>query len=147
MAETRMERDFPVSPEILFDFVTTPERLGQWFGPEGTRLDSHDLNLCREGPWFARMVGLESGNVFKVSGVVTRVDPPRSVGFTWAWHDDEDQRGAESFVSFIVEPSGDGARFIIDHRDLPDDEAAEAHTVGWTSTLRRLTDLISKQGE
>ncbi len=142
MTDLRIERDFPVSPQRLYDWISTPEKLLQWWGPEGMHVPIHDLDFTRTGPWYSVMQNGE-GQQYKVSGHVTHVDPPRSVGFTWAWHDDEDQRGDESHVTFTVEATPMGARLILDHRDLGDDERSARHEEGWTSTLRKLAAHIS----
>lgn len=137
LEDLRLERDFPVSPETLFGFVSTTDGLLQWWGPEGLTVPEHDLDFTRVGPWFSVMVNPE-GKRFKVSGHVTHVDPPTSVGFTWAWHDENDRRGAESHVTLKVTATDRGAHLVIDHRGLPDSEAAQNHTEGWTSSLRKL---------
>lgn len=141
-------RDYSVSVERLWRAVTDPDDLMRWFGPEGVTLDRCDLNLGRLGPWSCVMIGLESGNRFKVTGVVTHVRPPAdgaagSVGFTWAWHDDADRRGAESHVTFAVTATATGARLTLSHRALPDLEAAQSHSRGWLSTLTKLDALMA----
>ena len=83
------------------------------------------------------------GQTYKVSGHVTHVDPPHSVGFTWAWHDETDTRGAESHVTFKVSAQGGGARLTLIHADLADDDAATNHNTGWTSSLVKLTALMT----
>ncbi|WP_170427651.1 SRPBCC family protein [Ruegeria arenilitoris] len=137
MADLKLEREFPTTPENLFAWISDGAKLLQWWGPEGLHVPEHDLDFSRLGPWYSVMVN-EEGQRYKVSGHVTHVDPPNSVGFTWGWHDDQDQRGAESHVTLTVEPAGNGARLILDHRDLGDDEIAANHNSGWTSSLRKL---------
>lgn len=137
MADLKLERDFPVSPDVLFAWISDGARLLQWWGPEGLHVPEHDLDFSRTGPWYSVMQNGE-GQQFKVSGYVTHVDPPKSVGFTWAWHDDQDQRGAESHVTFSVIATESGARLVLDHRELADAEAAANHNQGWTSSLRKL---------
>lgn len=78
----------------------------------------------------------------KMSGQVTSYDPPRSVGFTWAWHDDQDQRGHESHVTFTIEETAEGARLVIDHRALQSEEAAAGHKWGWDSSTSRIYALF-----
>ena len=78
------------------------------------------------------------GQQFKISGHVTHVDPPKSAGFTWGWHDDQDQRGVESHVTISVMARENGSRLVLDHRELADAEAAANHDQGWTSSLRKL---------
>lgn len=142
MSDLRLERSFAVAPETLFTWITAPDKLVQWFGPEGVDLTDHQMDFTRTGPWVAVMVGRESGQRFKVSGHVTHVDPPRSVGFTWGWHDDADQRGDESHVTLSVTATDGGAQLVLDHRDLTDAEAAQNHRTGWVSTLRKLEKLV-----
>ncbi len=142
MTDLHLERDFPVAPETLFAWVTRTENLLKWWGPEGVHVPEHTLDFTRTGPWFSVMVNGE-GQRFKVSGHVTHVDPPRSVGFTWGWHDDDDRRGHESHVTLSVEVSEKGARLILDHRDLADRESGDNHERGWTSSLRRLEALLT----
>lgn len=141
MTDTRVEREFKVSPEKLFRFISGATELVSWFGPEGVRVPDNALDFTREGPWYAVMAN-DDGPFAKVSGQVTHVDPPRSVGFTWGWHDDEDKRGPESHVTFTVEPTTSGAKLVIDHRDLPDDDAATRHNSGWISSLKSLDAVL-----
>ncbi len=142
MADLKLEREFPVDPETLFAWVTNGAKLLQWWGPEGMHVPQHNLDFSRTGPWFSVMENSE-GQQYKVSGHVTHVDPPKSVGFTWAWHDDQDQRGAESHVTFAVTATETGSRLVVDHRELVDAEAAENHNMGWTSSLRKLEALCT----
>ncbi|UAB88499.1 SRPBCC domain-containing protein [Ruegeria sp. SCSIO 43209] len=140
MADLKLERDFPVSPEVLFAWVSDGAKLLQWWGPEGLHVPEHDLDFSRIGPWYSVMQNGE-GQQFKVSGHVTHIDRPKSVGFTWAWHDDQDQRGAESHVTFSVTATNSGSRLVVDHRELVDAESATNHNEGWTSSLRKLEAL------
>lgn len=142
MVDVRLEREFGVSPEKLFRFVSGAKELMQWFGPEGVSVPDNDLDFSREGPWFAVMSNAD-GPFAKVSGHVTHVDPPRSVGFTWAWHDEDDQRGDETHVTFTVEATAKGARLIVDHREFATEDAAAAHNRGWESSLNCIAAVIA----
>ncbi|MFY0682198.1 MAG: SRPBCC domain-containing protein [Thalassovita sp.] len=146
MDDLRLEREYPVPAQRLFDAVTTQAQLLQWWGPEGLHTPEHDLNFTRLGPWFSVMVNGE-GQRFKVSGHVTSYNPPKSVGFTWAWHDPDDIRGAESHVTFTVVEVANGAKLVLDHRNLNEGDGGARHEQGWTSSLRKLDQLIIKASE
>ena len=141
-ADVEFVRDYSVALNRLWRAVTEPVQLIQWFGPEGVYVDACEMDFRRTGPWTCTMKGKESGATFKVSGVITSVRPPDngkgSVGFTWAWHDDDDRRGAESHVTFTVEEIATGTRLTLSHRDLSSVDAAKDHTRGWLSCLRKL---------
>lgn len=149
-------RDYAVTVARLWRAVTDPGQIAQWFGTEGVTLATCEADFTRTGPWQCVMIGKDSGDRFHVSGQVTHVRPPEggdgSVGFTWAWHGPDGQRGAESHVIFEVSPTAEGARLRLIHRELPGIEAAQNHSRGWLSTLTKLdtllsTPLTSNQGE
>ena len=143
MSELVMERVFAADVETVFAFLTDTEHLLKWWGPEGVHIGDHDLDLSRPGNWSSTMVNAE-GNTFKVSGEVLRTDPPKTVEFTWGWHDDQDRRGHESHVRFEVVPNaGGGARFVLTHSGLPDEESSRNHNEGWSSSLRKLERLAA----
>lgn len=142
MTDLRLEREFNVTPERLFEVVSTRAGLLQWWGTEETSIVDHELDFSRTGPWFSTM-GAADGQQYKMSGQVTHFDPPKSVGFTWGWHDDADQRGLESHVTFTVAETASGSRLIIDHRQLDNDEQAGRHEMGWAATMRNLAKLLN----
>ena len=143
MPELTLERVFDAPLERVFDFVSKTEHLLKWWGPEGLHVPEGDLAFDRTGPWWSVMQSAE-GQRYKVSGHVTHVDPPKSIGFTWAWHDEADARGVESHVTIKLVPAqGGGTTFTLSHVDLPDDEAAANHNMGWVSSLRKLEALIT----
>ena len=141
MADLKLEREFPTSPENLFAWISDGAKLLQWWGPEGMHVPEHDLDFSRLGPWYSVMMN-EEGQRYKVSGQVTHVDPPNSVGFTWAWHDDADARGAESHVTFHVSAQGKGARLTLRHVNLADEDSASNHNQGWSSSLNKIGPIL-----
>lgn len=141
MVDLTLERSFKSPPDRVFEFVSQTEHLLKWWGPENTFVSEYEMTFERTGPWVSVMQNPE-GQRFKVSGHVTHVDPPHSVGFTWAWHDENDQRGVESHVTIKLVPSqAGGTEFTLTHRDLPSQDVAARHEHGWTSSLRKLATL------
>ena len=141
MPSLTIERRFKAAPERVFAFVSQTEHLLKWWGPEGLYVPEHQLSFERTGPWMSVMQN-DEGQRYKVSGHVTHVDPPNSIGFTWAWHDEDDRRGVESHVTIRLVPAqGGGTDLTLNHVDLPDEEAARNHEMGWTSSLRKLEAL------
>ena len=47
MADLKLEREFPTSPETLFSWISDGEKLLQWWGPEGVHVPEHDLDFSR----------------------------------------------------------------------------------------------------
>lgn len=149
--EIEFVREYPVSVDRLWRAVTAPDQIVQWFGPEGVDIETCQMDLTRRGPWSCVMRGRESGDRFKVTGQVTHVRPPDpdegSVGMTWGWHDSDDTRGPESHVIFEVSRHAGQARLRLVHRDLASQQAAQDHTRGWLSTLRKLDAYLAPRKE
>ncbi len=143
MAELVLTRTFDAAPERVYEYISKAERLVEWWGPEGVTVPDHALDLGRKGPWFSVM-RLSDGRHVKVSGHVTHVDPPHSVGFTWAWHDENDVRGVESHVTIRLS-SAEGGRtsLTLTHVDLPEGDQARRHRHGWASSLTKLEHALS----
>jgi uncharacterized protein YndB with AHSA1/START domain len=140
MSELKLERRYPVTPERLFAFVTEPENLLEWWGPEGMAIGEHDLDLRRAGPWSLVLLDPRGGS-FTMRGNVVAVDPPRSVEFTMNVPGADDV--PDSRVQFEIAPDGtDGARFTLTQSGITDEMVAMGQR-GWGSTLGRLEKLIA----
>jgi uncharacterized protein YndB with AHSA1/START domain len=138
MTVLTLQRKFSADAETVFAYVTETEHLLRWWGPETITIGENDLDLSRIGPWSSVMVNAE-GVQYKVTGKVISVDPPKSVEFTWAWHDDDDQRGHESVVRFEITPMEEGGvEIAVIHSGLENEESIKNHNEGWTSSLVKL---------
>jgi len=141
MTDLIITRNFPADPATVYAFVTKEKHLTDWFGPEGMTVADYQLDLGQTGPWRATMMNAE-GQKYKVSGEVKKVSPPDMVEFTWGWHDEADQRGADSTVRFEIDSDGKGGtEFRLVHKGLADQESADNHNVGWTSSFVKLQRL------
>lgn len=126
----------------MFDFVTRTEHLIKWWGPEGTTIGEHDLDLSRPGPWFFVLVD-PSGGRHRVSGEVLAVTPPRSVEFTLIVHNPAGPPMIDSLVRFDVSAiDATTTRFVLTQSGLADDQVAAMSNMGWVSTLGRLQQTL-----
>ncbi|MFT4716790.1 MAG: hypothetical protein ACI8YI_001276 [Paracoccaceae bacterium] len=143
MAEVKIERRLIAPIEKVFDFVSRGEHLVKWWGPEGMSIPVYTLDFTKPGPWHSEMQN-DDGAKFTVSGQVTHVTAPNSIGFTWAWHDENNQRGNESHVTLTLVANEDGTTSLtLHHQQLASAELAENHTQGWTSSMRKLERMTA----
>ncbi len=139
MSELRIERVYAIAPEDLFAYVTEPENLVKWWGPEGMGLAEVMLDLRRTGPWSLVLVGPDGGR-FAMHGTVKSVTPPRAVEFTMNVPGEADL--GLSTVRFEIAPEGKGAsRFTLIQSGITDEMVAMGQR-GWGSTLARLEKLM-----
>lgn len=139
----KTERIFKADPETVFRFITETEHLLDWWGPESLSMKEHNLNLSRLGPWSSTLVNAEGG-IHKMSGEVFAFNPPKSVEFTWAWHNDQDERGRETRVRLEVSAAENGGtKFVLTHSDFESADVAAKHDIGWSSALRKLERMAN----
>jgi len=144
MAELTLDRRLNADQARVFAFISQPDHLATWWGPEGMHCPDHTLDFTKTGPWHSVMQNKE-GQKYKVSGQVTAVDPPNSVAFTWAWHDENDKRGDESHVTLSLTGNRDGTTTLrLRHVQLKTEDAAASHEAGWSSSLNKLETLANQ---
>ena len=120
--------EIEATPEVVFEYFTETVKVMEWHGAEAE---------CDATPGGVFMLNVVVVNV--VRGHFVEVDPPRRVVFTWGHEGEEEPFPAgSSTVEVTLTPTNAGTRLQIRHRDLPDEEHAEHHRVGWTHYMERL---------
>ena len=95
--EVTREVELPAPPDEVWEALTDPERLAEWFATEV------ELEVRTGGLGIFRW-----GNGETRTAVVEEVDPPRRFGFRWTDVDD-----AESEVVFDLEETPGGTRVTV----------------------------------
>jgi uncharacterized protein YndB with AHSA1/START domain len=98
----RIERVFDASRERVWEAMTKPELVAQWWG-RGNKLDVEKLELKRGGHW--RFVEHAGGETHGFEGRYAEVDPPSKLVYSFEW----DGMPAHAILETIVlEDLGDG---------------------------------------
>ena len=138
----RFERRFPHPVEKVWDAITRPERITQWFG-EGEL----DLDLVEGGKYHFRTTGppelveaivAEAGEDALVArDTVLRVDPPRLFEHTFG-------SDPSSIARWELQPDGDGCRMTLTHTEPAGFDVANAprDLAGWHTLLDRLESVV-----
>jgi uncharacterized protein YndB with AHSA1/START domain len=143
MATLSIDRHFRASPEAVFAYLTQTDKLLEWWGPAGTTVTDHSLDLSRLGEYWFDMSGPED-RTSRVTGEVLEIDPPRLVEFTMNVPGQPGWRGIDSLVRFELAPDGDGGtRFRLIQSGLTDEQLAEGSKQGWVGTLARLERILN----
>jgi len=123
-ARLRFERSFAHPVERVWDAITRPEELAEWFLPFDAEIE---LDLVEGGSYVMRMADPDST---VMSFTVLRVEPPRLFEHTSL--DDGTMR-------WELEPSGDGCRLVMTQTMSSYERAAENHYAsGMHHSLERL---------
>jgi len=138
----RFERILPGPAERVWRYLTDSEMRGQWLatgpmelfvgGEVALTWRNNELTGVREeAP--ARFAKEEH----RMTGRVTRCDPPRLLAFTWS------DRADPSEVTFELTPQGADTRLVVTHRRLPDRGEMVGVSAGWHAHLAVLEDRMA----
>jgi len=81
-----MEFEIQISapPERVFQALTDPRQLMQWWGQKGIYHHTHwKADVRPGGAWRSEGVSDTDGSSYKVSGEYIEIDLPRVISYTW----------------------------------------------------------------
>ncbi len=132
----RIARDFPAPPAFVFALWSEPELLRTWWGPEGCRLHTCEIDFRVGGRWRFNMIGETS---HWTHGTYHEIVPAERLVFSY----DFDDLGVHSVVSVRFAPAGaDGTRMAFCQTGFPDANEREGHNGGWNSTFHILGEAL-----
>lgn len=146
-----MEQDTAVSltlvrrikarPEIVFDAMTTPEAIRQWWGPDAGPVLEADVDLRLGGRYRVRFRKLD-GSEHESSGVYLELTRPKRVVMSWRWTSGGEDPG-ESRVEMTLRPIPEGTELTFTHSRLHDEVSRRGHEEGWAGALRKLEEHLA----
>jgi len=129
-----VEKQYNVSIEKLWDFVTNQEYLTKWlmpgdFKPEVGRAYEFDCGPSDDG--------CTTNLVF---GEVLEVNAPHQIRFSWK----NDQMESSTIVTFKLESTDAGALLKIEHEGFNqvDSDQHQSHSGGWVHHLNQLENTL-----
>jgi uncharacterized protein YndB with AHSA1/START domain len=128
------------SPELLFDCMTQPEHLSQFWGPDGTTTpaDGITVDLQPGGAFETVMVNVADGNSYVMRAVYLEVRRPELL----AWTEPDVAGGMTTTVTFT--DLGDGRTEVATHQtNVPAAYLNPAARAGFETSLRRFGDYVA----
>jgi len=139
-----IERALPASRSLVFAAHTEPRQLAEWWGPKGFVAPSVDVDL-RVGGSYRIAMQPPDGVLFHLSGKFLVIEPPSRLVYTFRWNEpDPDDR--ETVVTISLEDADDSTVLTVDQGHFATEARRSLHRQGWTESLDRLQDLLSRPG-
>jgi uncharacterized protein YndB with AHSA1/START domain len=132
-----LTRLLAASRQEVFDAWTTPESMQQWMCPDGVNVVLAELDVRVGGMFRIDMLHDEERLVH--TGVYREIVPPAKLVFTWA---SPRTYGRETLVSVELQARGDHTELTLTHTLLPDADAVQNHTRGWSQILECLNRYV-----
>lgn len=145
--EVRLSRFFQAPPELVWEALTDPKHLSQWWGPRGFVDATERIDVRPGGVWLHVMTGPD-GVHYPNKTVYTEVVPPRKLAYRNSGAR-EHGPGARFDASITLEPEKGGTR--VDLRMLFATSAERDRVVkefgaieGGRQTLEKLSEYLPK---
>ena len=142
--EILITRTFNAPRKLVWEAMTKPEHVQQWYGLKGTALASCEMDVRVSGKW-RYVIRAPDGSEVAFSGVYREIRAPERVVQTWNY---EPIPGAESLETMTLEER-DGktlmtTRVLHKSKENRDGHLHSGMEPGMRETLARLDDLLSK---
>ncbi|KRC66609.1 hypothetical protein ASE12_18630 [Aeromicrobium sp. Root236] len=138
--EMRFSRVHQASPERLFDCMTTPEHLAQFWGPTGTTTpaDNITVDLRPGGAFETTMVNDADGSTYTMKAVYAEVSRPDRL----VWIEAGVEGGMRTEITFI--DLGDGRTEAVTHQtNVPQAYLSAEAQAGFRTSLDRLDTYLA----
>ena len=136
----RVQKLIPASPERVFRAWTNADELQEWWGPQGVRCLSADVDLKPGGQY---RIGneLPDGTILWIGGEFETIERPHLLIYSWIL-EIEDPRTERVTVRF--EPHEVGTELILTHELISTSVLRDQHQQGWIGCTDGLIDFLSQ---
>jgi uncharacterized protein YndB with AHSA1/START domain len=146
MTSLTLVRRIKARPQIVFDAVTTPEGITQWWGPDAGPVLAAEVDLRVGGRYRVRFMRMLDNTEYESSGEFLEILRPERVVMSWRWTERMPDEG-ESRVQFALKAIPEGTELTFTHSQLADDEETRlSHEAGWAGAFDKLETLFATAG-
>ena len=140
MISLTLVRQIRARPLIVFDAITTPEGIAQWWGPDAGPVLIAEAD-ARVGGRYRVRFRLLDGSEHESSGSFLELDRPERIVMSWRWTGGLEDPG-ESRVAITLRAIPEGTELTFVHSQLHDEESRHSHQQGWIGALSKLQALF-----
>ncbi|MFY9560235.1 MAG: SRPBCC domain-containing protein [Terriglobales bacterium] len=138
-----LEIHIAAPPERVFQAITDPRQLLQWWGQKGMyRCTQWSTDVRPGGQWRSEGVSDQDGSPFHVGGEYLEVDPPRRLAYTWnaSWCSH-----LKTVVQWDLESTSGGTLARVRHSGFAGDAAqATGHRQGWERVISWMQAFVEQ---
>jgi uncharacterized protein YndB with AHSA1/START domain len=134
-------RRIKARPPTVFDAITTPEGIAQWWGPDAGPVLIAESDVRVGGRYRVRFRLLD-GTEHESSGSYLELVKPERVVMSWRWTGGVEDPG-ESRVEITLRAIPEGTELTFTHSRLYDEESRHSHEQGWSGALQKLQACLA----
>ncbi len=140
--ELVITRVFDAPRRLVFKAWTEPERLAQWWGPQGFTTPFCEMDV-RPGGAFRFGMRSPQGTDHWLRGVFREIAEPARLVCTWAWEDEEGKPCHETLLTVTFAERDGKTTLTLRQAVFESVTSRDAHHDGWASCLDCLAEYLT----
>ena len=131
--------------DTVFRAWTNPSQIVQWFGPDGFRIETHEIDICTGGVWRFEMIAPD-GTRYPNRMEFLRIERPVLIEVNHGGDTDND---AESFRMLVTFDQQDNGKTVVTLRQMHPTKQRRNIVIGFGAveyglqTLGKLADHVT----
>lgn len=143
--EIRLSREFQASREVVFDAFTAPEKIGQWWGPNGFTTTTKSMSFKVGGEWIFTMHGPD-GTDYPNRIVYTKILRPEVIKYDHSGNRPDEEIHFQATITFedMDRQTKVTLKMVFPTVEKRTNAAEFGAIEGGQQTLARLGDFLEK---
>ena len=137
MHSFKITKIYKTSKEKVFNAWANKEQMQQWMGPGDVRCDKIEMNFKVGGAYQIFMITQDGP--MTAYGEYKEIKPTDKIAFTWGWRQNELEG---TLVTLTFKEVSGGTEMTLEHSNIPSEEIAKHHQMGWTSIAEKLGSFV-----
>jgi len=146
MTRLTLVRRIRARPSIVFDALTTPDGIAQWWGPDLGPVLLAETDVRIGGRFRVRFRMLD-GTEHESTGEYLEVVESKRLVMSWQWTSggEPEEDGEESRIEIDLKSTDTGTEITFTHARLRTEASRVSHERGWAGALEKLGRLFSTE--
>jgi uncharacterized protein YndB with AHSA1/START domain len=146
MTSLTLVRRIRARPSIVFDALTTPDGIAQWWGPDAGPVLLAETDVRIGGRFRVRFRMLD-GTEHESTGEYLEVVESKRLVMSWQWTSggEPEEDGEESRIEIDLKSTDTGTEITFIHARLRTEASRVSHEQGWAGALDKLVRHFSTE--
>jgi len=146
MTSLTLVRRIRARPSIVFDALTTPDGIAQWWGPDAGPVLLAETDVRIGGRFRVRFRMLD-GTEHESTGEYLEVVESKRLVMSWQWTSggEREEEGEESRIEIDLKSIDTETEITFTHARLRTEASRVSHERGWAGALEKLGRLFSTE--
>ena len=146
MTSLTLVRRIRARPSIVFDALTTPDGIAQWWGPDAGPVLFAETDVRIGGRFRVRFRMLD-GTEHESTGEYLEIVEPKRLVMSWQWTNggEPEETGEVSRIEIDLKRIDTGTEIIFTHARLRTQASRASHEQGWAGALDKLVRHFSTE--